>query len=331
MPGESRSSLAELGLNVPAQGLYIREDVKMTCSSLLLGFVKKTFKDSHARLVDKLVERAHILESNFANERLQALRNVDPGERMGHGDIFIAPPPDYQPDTHSTPSSPPRYVSHSRSHSDPVVSPGFSSSSTLFDQVDPPTLSAKFYLEDKPISASAPQQNTFLLPATTYDGGLSTRPQRPLSVGPASPSGQYSDRMISLLPKSPRPLKSSPVPAKPPRVSYTPEEQSISFTIPFDPKSPFDRKSTSETGSMKRTNILEDIDVAIDEVFMYTLPATTYTTLPATSYSPKKITLPSTKYDPKHMRKDSVMPGDLYLDKELPPVPLKDEKFRRAT
>jgi hypothetical protein len=96
LPGEPKQT-AEKGLKTPRHGIYIREDVTMTCSSLLMGFVKRTFKDSHASLVEKLVEKAHLLESNFANERLRALRSVEPGERMAIGNIFIAPPPDYRP------------------------------------------------------------------------------------------------------------------------------------------------------------------------------------------------------------------------------------------
>jgi hypothetical protein len=341
----------------------------MTCSSLLLSFVKRTFKDSHGKLVDKLVERAHILESNFANERLQALRNVAPGERMGHGDIFIAPPPDYdyQPSPRYLQVPSPRFVSHTRSQSDPVLSPGFSSSSTLndsndspFGQKDRPT-SFTFVREEKEVSSSAPEQGSFLLPATTYDGGFSQRRERSASLYPGSSSDQHlermnSERMISLLPLSPTtpaPQDWS-TPAHAPRVSYTPEERPISFTFPFDPKHPFDRKSTSETSQSDQQNLLDDIDDAIDE-FMYTLPATTYNTLPATTYSPEPTpepTLPnatytleptlssatytpepvlsSATYDPRHERKDSVMPAQSYSD-ERPPVPLKDDKYRKGS
>ncbi|KAL6707060.1 hypothetical protein ACN47E_004812 [Coniothyrium glycines] len=338
LPSEPKLPQAETGPNIPRHGLYIREDVKMTCSSLLLGFVKKTFKDSHARLVEKLVERAHILESNFANQRLQALRNVDPRDRMGHGDIFIAPPPDYRPDVCISPLSSTRFVSHGRSQSDPVVSPGLSSSSTLVDQNESPLSPAKndnrpasfrFILEEKPVSVSAPTQSSFLLPATTYDGGFSQRHERPMSLYPGSLSNQYSDRAISQLPASPRHLRKPSIPVEPPRVIYVPEERPISFTFPFDPKSPFDRNSTSEIDDTKTLDILDDIDIAIDEVFMYTLPTTKYTTLPAATYSPEA-TLPSTTYEPKHERKDSAMPYNPYVDAELPPVPLKDEKYRKA-
>jgi hypothetical protein len=350
----------------------------MTCSSLLLSFVKRTFKDSHGKLVDKLVERAHILEADFANQRLRALRNVDPGERMGHGDIFIAPPPDYQlsPSHLQVPS--PRYLTHTRSQSDPVLSPGFSSSSTLNDQTESPSkqderpISFTFLREEKEVSSSAPEQSSYLLPATTYDGGFSQRKARPASLGPASPRDRLpqtplSQAMLSPMPVSPRtpypPSQGEPESATlAPRISYTPEERPISFTFPFDPKQPFDRKSTSSTTQTDEQNLLNDIDDAIDE-FMYTLPSATYQTLPATTYSPEPTlssarytpeptlsnatyspepilssakyvperTLSSAKYDPRHERKDSAMPSQCNSEDERPPVPLKDEKYRKGS
>ncbi|EOA88398.1 uncharacterized protein SETTUDRAFT_107543 [Exserohilum turcica Et28A] len=369
LPGEPKPP-TEPDLKVPRHGLYIREDVRMTCSSLLLSFVKRTFKDSHGELVDKLVERAHILESNLANERLQALRNIDPGERMGHGDIFIAPPPDYHlSPTHNLQVPSPRYATHFRSQSDPVLSPGFSSSSTLNEHSDASPREAErptsftFVKEEKEVSSSAPEQNSYLLPATTYDGGFSQKKQRPASLGPVSPLGRcseafISERMISLMPLSPRspypPSQHKPISSlHAPRVSYTVEERPISFTFPFDPKQPFDRKSTTETTHSDQNNLLDDIDDAIDE-FMYTLPSSTFQTLPATTYSPEP-TLSSARYtpeptlssatytpepklssakyyDPRHQRKDSAMPSQTSSeDDERPPVPLKDDKYRKGS
>jgi len=96
LPGEPKEAM-ELGIGAPREGLYIREDVRMKCNIMMMGFVKKTFKESHAKLVDRLVEKAHILESEAANARLKMLKEVAPRERMGHGSIFIAPPPGYTP------------------------------------------------------------------------------------------------------------------------------------------------------------------------------------------------------------------------------------------
>lgn len=57
----------DVDLNLPKHGLYIREDVQMRCSSLLIGFVKKTFKDSHASLVIFIGRR---IARRFAGESL---------------------------------------------------------------------------------------------------------------------------------------------------------------------------------------------------------------------------------------------------------------------
>jgi hypothetical protein len=260
-----------------------------------------------------------------------------------------------------------------------VLSPGFSSSSTLndpndspFNKKDRPT-SFTFVREEKEVSSSAPEATSFLLPATTYDGGFSQRRERSASLYPGSSSDQHfermnSERMISLLPLSPTtpaPPQDWNAPEHAPRISYTPEERPISFTFPFDPKHPFDRKSTSETSQSDQQNLLDDIDDAIDE-FMYTLPAATYSPLPATTYSPQPTPEPilssatytpeptlssatynpeatltsatykpepilsSAVYDPRHARKDSAMPSQDYAD-ERPPVPLKDDKYRKGS
>ncbi|XTI90008.1 hypothetical protein V2W45_617356 [Cenococcum geophilum] len=71
LPGEPKQP-AELGLGIPKEGLYLREDVKMKCNVMMLSFVKKTFKDAHSKLVDRLVEKTHLLEAKAANERLGA-------------------------------------------------------------------------------------------------------------------------------------------------------------------------------------------------------------------------------------------------------------------
>ncbi|WPH01456.1 Hypothetical protein R9X50_00430200 [Acrodontium crateriforme] len=57
MPGEERET-AELGVDKPRDGLYLREDVDLRCSVLLAGFVKRNLKKSHAVLVDTLVAKA---------------------------------------------------------------------------------------------------------------------------------------------------------------------------------------------------------------------------------------------------------------------------------
>jgi hypothetical protein len=151
LPGEPKQPV-ELGLGIPREGLYLREDVKMKCNIMMLSFVKKTFKESHSKLVDRLVERAHIIESKIANERLQGLKTVAPNERMGHGDIFIAPPPGYQSQPgHQSQSGHLSMLSNGSSIS-PLNSPNFSQASTANSQGTLPS-SPPYSAEDRRVSA----------------------------------------------------------------------------------------------------------------------------------------------------------------------------------
>jgi hypothetical protein len=331
----------------------------MTCSTLLLGFVKRTFKDSHASLVAKLVERAHLLESNFANERLNALRNVDPRERMAVGNIIIAPPPEYisptiasrmrqdrplpsPPSPHRPQTSPqpaPRALAtHMRNHSDPITSPGFSQASTLIGEGSRQNTPVKYSERpaiprfanlDNSISASAPQPTAYLLPATTYDGSLSQPKGQRFSLYPGGQYYEHAGRVTFLFPPTPsHQRKQSDVSVFPPRVSYSPSERPISFNFPV-PQSAFDTNSNFASVSDQH-NLLDEIDDAIDQVFLYRAASHTPTTevLPATKYQPE-VFLPSTRYNPRHQRKDSVVPSQVVEEEKAPPVPLKDDKYRK--
>jgi hypothetical protein len=335
----------------------------MTCSKLLMGFVKRTFKDSHSQLVEKLVERAHILESNSANERLKALRNVEPRERMGHGDIFIAPPPDYQFDKFGPisykPQASPRFATHhSRSQSaNPILTPGLLQSSSVTErsasvsslpaQSDRPSSSHSLL---SPKAASAPEQSLYLLPATTYDGGLSASFNRPLSLYPDGPLHPSSNRVVSMIHETvvdeePSDDESDDViesalshVVRPP---YIPEVRPISFNFIFGQRSPGPKTPISNE------DLLADIDAAIDESYIYsssetqydalptpnalqanghidTLPATiyeslpsiTFTTLPSTTYTASPAssfdTLPSTTYKPAPAQTLDTLPSTTY-------------------
>ncbi|KAL8657014.1 MAG: hypothetical protein Q9226_002341 [Calogaya cf. arnoldii] len=61
----------EIGLGVPKEGLWLREDVDMRCNILATAFVKKTLKKAHGTLVERLVEKAHIREAELHNNRLE--------------------------------------------------------------------------------------------------------------------------------------------------------------------------------------------------------------------------------------------------------------------
>jgi hypothetical protein len=60
LPGEPPAPM-ELGLGVPSQGLYLREDVEVRCNFLMAGFVKKTILKAHGVLVEKLASKARLV------------------------------------------------------------------------------------------------------------------------------------------------------------------------------------------------------------------------------------------------------------------------------
>jgi hypothetical protein len=69
-PGEEREVI-ELGLGnlgVPREGLYLREDIDMSCNVFLTGFVKKTLNKAHGVLVDRLVVKADLADDKKARE-----------------------------------------------------------------------------------------------------------------------------------------------------------------------------------------------------------------------------------------------------------------------
>jgi len=69
-PGEEREVI-ELGLGnlgVPREGLYLREDVDMSCNVFLTGFVKKTLNKAHGVLVDRLVVKADLADDKKQRE-----------------------------------------------------------------------------------------------------------------------------------------------------------------------------------------------------------------------------------------------------------------------
>ncbi|KAL1984389.1 hypothetical protein VTN96DRAFT_9168 [Rasamsonia emersonii] len=74
MPGEPRAPV-ELGmekLRIPKEGLYLREDVDLRCSLVLLGMVKKNLKKSHAGLVERLLERTRHLADARSHDSTSA-------------------------------------------------------------------------------------------------------------------------------------------------------------------------------------------------------------------------------------------------------------------
>ncbi|PTB79652.1 hypothetical protein M440DRAFT_1436888 [Trichoderma longibrachiatum ATCC 18648] len=67
-PGEAPEPM-ELGLGAPRTGLYIREDVIITCNVMMAGFIKKTIKKAHGTLMEALSVKAAKSDAQLAGSR----------------------------------------------------------------------------------------------------------------------------------------------------------------------------------------------------------------------------------------------------------------------
>jgi len=82
-PGEPRE-IRELGeTSAPHEGLYLREDVEITCNRAMAGFVKKELKAGTRVLVDRLMKKAELLDAGALDAMLEngRLKTINPAVR----------------------------------------------------------------------------------------------------------------------------------------------------------------------------------------------------------------------------------------------------------
>ena len=104
LPGEPIEAV-ELGIGVPRQGLWLREDVDMKCNMLMTGFVKKTLKKAHATLVARLVQKAHIVDAAAHNETMSIIDHYSQNSPTRPGSFQRLSQNDAYSDTRSMRSS----------------------------------------------------------------------------------------------------------------------------------------------------------------------------------------------------------------------------------
>ncbi|EAS28200.3 uncharacterized protein CIMG_09404 [Coccidioides immitis RS] len=101
MPGEPREPI-ELGLlDVPREGLYLREDVDMRSNILTTSFVKRTLKKAHSVLVERLIVKADLLKQRYEDAQRQSFiprsLTYPLTETDSHrGSIYSPPSPGFQ-------------------------------------------------------------------------------------------------------------------------------------------------------------------------------------------------------------------------------------------
>lgn len=87
LPGEPPEP-RELGVDVPRQGLYLREDCDMRCNVLLSSFVRKNLDNAHKVLIERILKKAERVEEH--QQSMWGAPPVTPG----------SPVPRFQPGSH---------------------------------------------------------------------------------------------------------------------------------------------------------------------------------------------------------------------------------------
>ncbi|KKY18829.1 hypothetical protein UCDDS831_g05769 [Diplodia seriata] len=121
LPGEPAEPV-ELGLGVPKQGLYLREDCDMRCNIMLTKFVRGTLTKAHSVLVDRLVEKAGLEQVKVDNQRI-SVASSDPASlhsndvstatgfpaspTLSSSGTFTSETPSYDHAAQTTPAAPP--------------------------------------------------------------------------------------------------------------------------------------------------------------------------------------------------------------------------------
>ena len=82
LPGEPPEP-RELGLDIPTQGLYLREDGDMRCNILMTGFVRKNLDMAHKVLVERILKKAERIEAHLEAQREAVVLPKSPGIQPG--------------------------------------------------------------------------------------------------------------------------------------------------------------------------------------------------------------------------------------------------------
>ncbi|KAF2745472.1 hypothetical protein M011DRAFT_137343 [Sporormia fimetaria CBS 119925] len=81
-PGEPAET-RELGIDAPVEGLYLREDIQITCNFSMVSFVKKETKAASKVLVERLIKKAELLDAGILRGMMEngKLKTINPADR----------------------------------------------------------------------------------------------------------------------------------------------------------------------------------------------------------------------------------------------------------
>lgn len=85
-PGFELPEASEIGLKalgVPADGLYLREDIEIKCNVTVIGFVKSQLKKAGGEMVQRIIKKAELLDAGVLQAMIEdgKLKTVNPADR----------------------------------------------------------------------------------------------------------------------------------------------------------------------------------------------------------------------------------------------------------
>ncbi|KAK1993749.1 hypothetical protein LX36DRAFT_661202 [Colletotrichum falcatum] len=71
------------GLGIPADGLYLREDIEIRCNVTMVGFVKAQLKAASKEMVSRIIKKAELLDAGVLQAMIEngKLRTINPADR----------------------------------------------------------------------------------------------------------------------------------------------------------------------------------------------------------------------------------------------------------
>ncbi|KAH6646682.1 hypothetical protein BKA67DRAFT_525616 [Truncatella angustata] len=98
-PGVEPPEQHEIGLgklNVPKDGLYLREDIEIRCNFTMVSFVKSQMKAASKEMVDRIIKKAELLDTGVLTAMIEngKLKTQNPNDRSRYtGGLANASPP----------------------------------------------------------------------------------------------------------------------------------------------------------------------------------------------------------------------------------------------
>lgn len=82
-PGEPPEPLEQRADGAPANGLYLREDIEITCNRTLISFVKGQLKAATKVLIERLIKKAELLDAGVLQAMFEdgKLKTINPADR----------------------------------------------------------------------------------------------------------------------------------------------------------------------------------------------------------------------------------------------------------